>query len=515
MLNHRFTQIVWITFPILLVVPLLAQDALPAKKPVPDSTALAQATKLIKEVYGDDFSKAKSADQKVALAKKMLQKAGETRNDPNAMYALLNVSKDIAVLAGNTDTAFAATDAMSQSFEVKPLELKKDVLMATSKKARLPAEHGAIAKQSLTLMEAAVAADNYDLAAQVGQLGLAEARLAPKSLMIQPILARLRETKGLADAYESMQKAAAVLEQTPTDPGANLAVGKYLCLVKGNWQKGISKLALGNDEKLKALANKELQGVSDADGQVALGDGWWDLASTSGSAGQKQLRARACYWYQKALPGLTGLVKDKVEKRIQQLPMPSVGLATRPSAVSQSQQIDLLSLLPDSERGNQGFSLTDKDKLLFPYEPPAEYDLEFTFTRGDGPDANRKSGRGDVMIFLPVGGQSPVLCFRYGKNESIEVFFFPKDQGKKILANLPPGPMIWPSKHTVLVEVRHSEIRGNLDGKRLFAVEEFAGLHSGSSTQLGFFLSPGCRASLHQVQVREVMGKGKTPGPPP
>lgn len=104
MLNHRFPQIVLIVVPALLAASALAQDTAPAKKPVPDAAAQAQATKLVKEVYGDDYAKAKTADQKVALAKKLLHKAGETRNDPNALYALLNVAKDMAILAANADT---------------------------------------------------------------------------------------------------------------------------------------------------------------------------------------------------------------------------------------------------------------------------------------------------------------------------------------------------------------------------------------------------------------------------
>lgn len=196
------------------------------------------------------------------------------------------------------------------------MELKAEALIAASKRARVPAEHGSIANLALAVMEGAIAADRYDLATQVGELGLAEARLAPKSQMIQPILARLRETGDLATAYESMRKAAAILDQAPVDPEANLTVGKYLCLVKGDWDKGISYLALGTDEKLKALAVKELKGVPDAEGQVALGDGWWDLASASEGVAQKQLQGRAAYWYRKALPAVTGLVKDKVAGRV-------------------------------------------------------------------------------------------------------------------------------------------------------------------------------------------------------
>ena len=75
-------------------------------------------------------------------------------------------------------------------------------------------------------------------------------------------------------------------------------------------------LALGGDATLKALALREMEGPAEAAEQVKLGDGWWNLAGKEAGAAQKNLQGRAGYWYNKALPGLLGLVKDKSEKRV-------------------------------------------------------------------------------------------------------------------------------------------------------------------------------------------------------
>lgn len=50
----------------------------------------------------------------------------------------------------------------------------------------------------------------------------------------------------------------AALEAKPTDPVANVAVGKFYCLLKGQWSQGIPMLALGNDPTLSELAKAEL-----------------------------------------------------------------------------------------------------------------------------------------------------------------------------------------------------------------------------------------------------------------
>ncbi len=108
----------------------------------------------------------------------------------------------------------------------------------------------------------------------------------------------------------------ATLQADPVDPEANLVLGKYLCLVKGDWDKGIPVLALGADPKLKALAVKELRGVSLHAAQAELGDGWFDLAANESATPRKQLLRRAGHWYRQALPGLAGLRRTKVEQRL-------------------------------------------------------------------------------------------------------------------------------------------------------------------------------------------------------
>jgi hypothetical protein len=89
-----------------------------------------------------------------------------------------------------------------------------------------------------------------------------------------------------------------------------------LCLTKGNWDNGVAMLALGNDEELKAVATSELQGALSCDDQVKVADAWWEIAASEKGSVKAHLQERAKYWYKKALPGITGLTKEKVEKRL-------------------------------------------------------------------------------------------------------------------------------------------------------------------------------------------------------
>jgi hypothetical protein len=293
-----------------------------AKKPVPDAGSLQRALALVQEVYGDEFKRAKDAAQKTALAEKILQKAKESATDPTSQYALLRVAKDIAALSGNAAVALRAAEDMALTFEVEVFPAKAETLLKAAQAASQPQQHAAIVAHAETLIEQAVRQDDFDVARSLSQTALAAAKKSGDSALVKKTVARAKEVDDTSSAYAQVKDSLAKLDNAPADPDANLAVGRYLCLTKGEWEKGLHMLALGNDPALKDLAVKELEGASDTNGQMGLGDGWWELASASEAAVQKQLQERAAYWYKKALPGLAGLAKQKVEVRLRELTPP-------------------------------------------------------------------------------------------------------------------------------------------------------------------------------------------------
>ena len=70
----------------------------------------------------------------------------------------------------------------------------------------------------------------------------------------------------------------------------------------------ITRQNAGQLDDFKALAIAELKGGLSSSEQAKLGDGWWDLAEKQDAAVKKQIELRAGYWYDKALPGLRGLI---------------------------------------------------------------------------------------------------------------------------------------------------------------------------------------------------------------
>ncbi len=120
------------------------------------------------------------------------------------------------------------------------------------------------------------------------------------------------------EAGPELQAALATLREKPEDPQANLLVGRYLCFVKGAWDQGIPLVALGSDEGLKAIAQRELEGTDGYHEQVEIGDGWWELADAHEGQEKEAMLLRAGSWYREARKAqLTSvLLKAKLDKRL-------------------------------------------------------------------------------------------------------------------------------------------------------------------------------------------------------
>jgi len=67
-----------------------------ARAAVPDDAALAKASKEVFDIYKAEYDAARSAAQKVLLAKKFLEQSAATRNDPAARYVLIKTARDLA-----------------------------------------------------------------------------------------------------------------------------------------------------------------------------------------------------------------------------------------------------------------------------------------------------------------------------------------------------------------------------------------------------------------------------------
>ncbi|MBA3700497.1 MAG: hypothetical protein H0W78_16750 [Planctomycetes bacterium] len=111
------------------------------------------------------------------------------------------------------------------------------------------------------------------------------------------------------------------LLDNPEDGDANTIVGKYFCYEAQKWDLGIPLLMHGTDADMKSLGDMEQLKPDGVAQQIELGDKWYDIGK-KGRKGQPTLEGpmgRALYWYQLAEPKITGISKDRIAKRMDEI----------------------------------------------------------------------------------------------------------------------------------------------------------------------------------------------------
>ncbi len=266
--------------------------------PVPNPAAQQKSLAVIRDVF--------KGEDRAVVAKKLLAKARETK-DVADRFVMMREAVKTASETWQGDLAFETIDTLAGEFDVSAPAMKAEVLEQAAKRPRImPDQKTAIANAALKTIDEAMIEDDFETAKRLGRLAGQMAALSKDRDFSRGILAKNREVAAAAKAFDDAEEAMAVLKKEPGNAEANLTVGRYFCFVKDDWAQGLPLLAKGGDVGLKALAARDIAGAGSAAEQVKLGDAWWDGGSKS----------RAAFWYEKAMPGLAGLEKERVAKKL-------------------------------------------------------------------------------------------------------------------------------------------------------------------------------------------------------
>ena len=249
-------------------------------------------------------------------------------------FVLFRIARDIASQQGDLVTALDAIDRIAGEFDTDKLQMQVDAAATAIKATKQPKANQAIVGVLAPLIDQAVADDRYDIAKSIAALALGCAKEGRDGNQIKQIAAGAKEIEEIASAFEKVKEAVVVLNAKPADPAANATVGRFRCFAKGDWQSGVSMLAIGIDTDFKEVALLELEETPDA---LKLGDGWWKISENLEGIAKSRAQAHAVDWYRIALPGLNGLSKAKIQKRVAEHPETTdANIKTRPAKANQS-----------------------------------------------------------------------------------------------------------------------------------------------------------------------------------
>jgi len=164
------------------------------------------------------------------------------------------------------------------------------------------------------IAQEAAAADLYDIPVKALDQADKIARGLKDIPLLSSIQAKLADAKSLQQEYTKVKPATKILMDKPDDPEANLTVGKFLAVVKGDWARGLELLRKGSDPTLRGLADAEFLGGTAVETKIELGDRWFAYAEKN-----PRYKERGWYWYKLAWPDLKGLSKEKVRAKFKSI----------------------------------------------------------------------------------------------------------------------------------------------------------------------------------------------------
>jgi hypothetical protein len=299
-----------------LSIPSTSSEEGPAKLAIPEKEDQEIKIKLVKDTYQSDAEIERSSDQAIAIAVKLLADALETTDDTAGRYVMLNMAANMAARSGDIETALRATERIGREYQIDVLAKTMETFKELSAANNTRNHHRSLAPAMSDLAIAAINDDRYDVAWEAASLALLSARKARDSATARRTTTQIKDIEGLRTDFAIVQTALTSLISNPADPDANLVAGKFYCFNKGAWDSGIPMLALSSDVALKALAESELDAPLETVEQIKLGDSWWDLSKQEKSRAHLNTALRARYWYEKALPMLSGLTRARIEKRL-------------------------------------------------------------------------------------------------------------------------------------------------------------------------------------------------------
>jgi formylglycine-generating enzyme required for sulfatase activity len=290
----------------------------PTLLPVPADEVREAAAKPAQDVYRNEYATAKSPVAKRALARRILDDAVKVHDDAVKRYVLCCLARDVAIAGQDERLAIESVDELRRAFAVDAWAMKLDTVGRLANGARPAAARGDLARLALTLAEEAMQADEVSTADELVRLALVEASKAHDRGLVTRAHAAAKKIQELLKVGSAATVARAQLDAHPADAAAHLALGRYLCLAKGDWETGLPHLARGDDAELKALADDDLKHIPlrwrpeagvrppapvPAAAAMKLADRWWDRAEKASGRERECMLVRAGYWYEEVAAG--------------------------------------------------------------------------------------------------------------------------------------------------------------------------------------------------------------------
>lgn len=287
-----------------------------ARSKPPTTEQLKKATDDVRSAFKSLYATKTIAGRK-ALTKKLLEEAETLGNDSISRYAMLQEARDVAIEAGDVETALNALAGIEKHFDADQFNLRREFIEGVAKQiARLtPVAAAAFAEAAVGLVDDAIAKENVSLASRL--LVHADTALLRVNDKAQAAIVRIQmnERRDLLTFFEKVDAMRTKLLQNPNDSDAMALVGRYDCFVKKSFEKGLLLLDKSSDTLTRPAVAIELKTGRVLADSIAAGDAWLTAAKAEKVVAIRvSMAQRAIHWYDQSLKELTGAARTHVER---------------------------------------------------------------------------------------------------------------------------------------------------------------------------------------------------------
>ena len=294
------------------VKPALPEKEL-RKPPTPDN--IAKAIGAIKEEYKEDYAKLNTPKDRSELASKLRTAAFAAKDKPDLQYALYVEARDLAARGEDLAGSQKIISEMGEIFAIDAKEAKEAALLAAGATFSGKAAAAAYLAEVKPLLQEARTDDDYEKISPF----LPAVRKAADVARDPDAAKNVAMLEKLQKDFEAVKKDLQTLKEKPDDLEANLAVGKFYCFQKQDWDKGDPYLAKSGNMALASAATKDADAPEEAKEQVALADAWYKIAENITLGVRTGAQRRAFDWYSKALPNLNDKDEERIKARVMEL----------------------------------------------------------------------------------------------------------------------------------------------------------------------------------------------------
>lgn len=273
------------------------------KAPVPEERLVKAAKAQLRQAYMAEFASDKPEEKKV-LAKKMLERSRtDAAKQADVRLALLELAGESAAEGWDYKLALETCAEIDKLFLVDPWRVKSDMLEKAAHVLPTPvqAEFEAFIELALCTGYEALRADCYEAAKSMARVAKLAALKSGAAHFLYQAEFLHEDQERASKAYGRVKDSLTTVQTRHDDLRANADAGRFLCLVKNDWDRGLPLLINGDDRDLKALAELEYKKPAAHKEQLALGHLWWEAAARRDRADGLHYQARARHWYLKAL----------------------------------------------------------------------------------------------------------------------------------------------------------------------------------------------------------------------